>query len=113
MSNFNEEICVEKEDFKESENLASAIIIRSSTRLAEFSDGEMSDYYRGKIIPTDEAMKILNIDIPDSFEFMGRIYHKSPNGYIKDEFHRIRKEPGRKGRICKNDRINHNFPKKL
>ena len=61
-------------------------IIRSSTRLAEFSDGEMSDYYRGKIIPTDEAMKILNIDIPDSFEFMGRIYYKSPNGYIKDEF---------------------------
>ena len=61
-------------------------IIRSSTRLAEFSDGEMSDYYRGKIIPTDEAMKILNIDIPDSFEFMGRIYHKSPNGYIKDGF---------------------------
>ena len=61
-------------------------IIRSSTRLAEFSDGEMSDYYRGKIIPTDEAMKILNIDIADSFEFMGRIYHKSPNGYIKDEF---------------------------
>ena len=61
-------------------------IIRSSTRLAEFSDGEMSDYYRGKIIPTDEAIKILKSDIPDSYEFMGRIYHKSPNGYIKDEF---------------------------
>ena len=61
-------------------------IIRSSTRLAEFSDGEMSDYYRGKIIPTDEAMKILNIDSPDSFEVMGRIYHKSPNWYIKYVF---------------------------
>lgn len=61
-------------------------IIRSSTRLAEFSDGEISDYYRGKIIPTDEAMKILNIDIPDSFEFMGRFYFKSPNGYIKEGF---------------------------
>ena len=47
-------------------------IIRSSTRLAEFSEGEMSDYYRGKIISTDEALNILNIDIPDSFEFMGR-----------------------------------------
>ena len=57
-------------------------IIRSSTRLAEFSEGEMSDYYRGKIISTDEALNILNIDIPDSFEFMGRTYYKSPNGYI-------------------------------
>lgn len=61
-------------------------IIRSSTRLAEFSDGEMSDYYKGKIIPTDEALKILNIDIPETFEFMGRTYYKSPNGYIKEGF---------------------------
>ena len=61
-------------------------IIRSSTRLAEFSDGEMSDYYKGKIIPTDEALNILNIDIPDSFEFMGRTYCKSPNGYVKEDY---------------------------
>lgn len=61
-------------------------IIRSSTRLAEFSDGEMSDYYKGKIIPTDEVLKILKIDIPDSFEFMGRVYYKSPNGYIKEGY---------------------------
>ena len=61
-------------------------IIRSSTRLAEFSDGEMSDYYRGKIIPTDEALKILNIDIPETLEFMGRTYYKSPNGYVKEGF---------------------------
>ena len=61
-------------------------IIRSSTRLAEFSEGEMSDYYRGKIISTDEALNILNIDIPDSFEFMGRTYYKSPNGYIKEGY---------------------------
>ena len=61
-------------------------IIRSSTRLAEFSEGEMSDYYRGKIISTDEALNILNIDIPDSFEFMGRTYYKSPNGYIQEGY---------------------------
>lgn len=61
-------------------------IIRSSTRLAEYSDDEMSDYYRGKIIPTDKALEILKIDIPESFEFMGRTYYKSPNGYIKEEF---------------------------
>ena len=61
-------------------------IIRSSTRLAEFSDCEMSDYYKGKIIPTDEALKILNIDIPETLEFMGRTYYKSPNGYVKEGF---------------------------
>lgn len=61
-------------------------IIRSSTRLAEFSDDEMSDYYRGKIIPTDKALEILNINIPDSFDFMGRTYYKSPNGYVKEEY---------------------------
>lgn len=61
-------------------------IIRGSTRLAEFEQGEMSDYYKGKVIPTDEALKILNIDIPDSFEMMGRTYVKSPNGYIREEY---------------------------
>ena len=61
-------------------------IIRSSTRLAEFSDGEMSDFYKGKIIPTDQALEILNINIPNSFEFMGRTYYKSPNGYVKEGF---------------------------
>lgn len=61
-------------------------IIRSSTRLAEYTDGEMSNYYKGKIIPTDEALKILGIDIPNEFEYMGRTYVKAPNGYIKEEY---------------------------
>lgn len=61
-------------------------IIRSSTRLAEYSDGEMSDYYKGKIIPTDQALKILEIDIPESFEYMGRTYVKAPNGYVREEY---------------------------
>lgn len=61
-------------------------IIRSSTRLAEFSDDEMSDYYRGKIIPTDEALKILQVEVPNQFEYMGRTYCKSPNGYIREEY---------------------------
>lgn len=61
-------------------------IIRSSTRLAEFSDGEMSEYYKGKIIPTDEILNYLNIDIPETIEFMGRTYQKSVNGYIKEGY---------------------------
>ena len=61
-------------------------IIRSSTRLAEYKGNEMSDYYKGKIIPTDEALKILNIELPDSFEYMGRTYHRAVNGYIKEGY---------------------------
>lgn len=61
-------------------------IIRSSTRLADFSEGEMSDYYTGKIIPTDKALSLMGIDLPNEFEFQGRTYCKAPNGYIKEEY---------------------------
>lgn len=61
-------------------------IIRSSTRLAEYSDGEISEWYKDKIIPTDQALDILGIDTPESFEYMGEIYIKSTNGYIKEEY---------------------------
>lgn len=57
-------------------------IIRSSTRLADYSHGEMSDYYKGKIIPTDTALAFLGVDIPDKIEYEGNIYVKGVNGYI-------------------------------
>ena len=58
-------------------------IIRSSTRLADFSEGEMSDYYKGKIIPTDVALReVFNIHMPDEMEKDGQEYVKSVNGYI-------------------------------
>ena len=54
-------------------------IIRSSTRLADFSEGEMSDYYKDKIIPTDQALNIIDdkdvkrglymLSIPSNFIF--------------------------------------------
>ena len=61
-------------------------IIRNSTRLATFSDDEMSDYYKDKVVTTNKALDILGIDIPDSFEYKGSIYVKSPNGYVKEEY---------------------------
>lgn len=61
-------------------------IIRSSTRLAEYKEGEMSDYYKDKIITTDHALKILGIDIPETIEYEGNTYVKSPNGYVKEEY---------------------------
>ena len=58
-------------------------IIRSSTRLADFTNGEMSDYYKGKIIPTDQALDILEIKVPDEIEYNGITYVKTVNGYIQ------------------------------
>lgn len=60
-------------------------IIRSSTRLADFAEGEMSDFYKGKIIPTDVALKKLGIEIPNEIEVDGEIYVKTVNGYILED----------------------------
>lgn len=57
-------------------------IIRSSTRLADFSY-ELSDWYKDKIIPTDLALKEMGITLPDVLEYDGDKYVKSINGYIK------------------------------
>jgi len=60
-------------------------IIRSSTRLATF-DYEMSDFYKDKIIPTDEALSIINMNVPDTIEVNGQKYVKTINGYIDEKY---------------------------
>ena len=57
-------------------------IIRASTRLADFSRGEMSEYYVGKIIPTDIALAFLGITTPDELEYEGKTYVRAANGYV-------------------------------
>lgn len=57
-------------------------IIRSSTRLADFKHGEVSDYYKGKIIPTDVALAYMGITTPDEIEYDGNTYVRAVNGYI-------------------------------
>ena len=57
-------------------------IIRSSTRLADYSDGEMSEYYNGKILTTDMALLALGIETPEEIEYEGNTYVKGVNGYI-------------------------------
>lgn len=59
-------------------------ILRSSTRLASFGY-EMSDWYKGKIIPTDEALSHLGIDTPARIEIEGTTYVKTINGYIRED----------------------------
>ena len=57
-------------------------IIRESTRLGDFKEGEMSEWYQGKIIPTDIALAHLGINVPKEIEHDGQIYVKGVNGYI-------------------------------
>lgn len=63
-------------------------IIRNSTRIKGVNfDYEMSDYYKGKIIPTDIAANmILGIELPNEIEYEGNIYVKAVNGYILKGF---------------------------
>lgn len=57
-------------------------IIRSSTRLSSFSY-EMSDWYKDKILPTDMALKLLNMECPEEIEVDGQTYVRAVNGYIR------------------------------
>ena len=57
-------------------------IIRSSTRLADFKSGEMSEYYAGKIVPTDVALAALGIATPNEIEYEGKTYVRAVNGYV-------------------------------
>lgn len=57
-------------------------IIRSSTRLANFDDGEMSDWYEGKIVSTDMALAELGYRLPDEIEYEGKTYVRCVNGYV-------------------------------
>lgn len=60
-------------------------IIRSSTRLADFTEEEMSDYYKGKIIPTEVALKLQGIEMPIVIETDGQKYVKTMGGYIRED----------------------------
>ena len=57
-------------------------IIRSSTRLADYTPDEMSDWYADKIIPTDVALGYLKIKAPVEFEHDGKTYVRAGGGYI-------------------------------
>ena len=60
--------------------------IRNSTRLSTFSDGEMSDYYKDKILTTDQMLSIAGINVADKFDYNGSTYIKTTNGYVKEEY---------------------------
>lgn len=61
-------------------------IIRNSTRLATFEEGEMSDYYNDKVLTDGEASKILGFELPVEIEHNNKLYVKSTNGYVLKEY---------------------------
>ena len=61
-------------------------IIRNSTRLATFDDGEISDFYKDKILTDGQACKILGYELPVELEYNNNLYVKSTNGYVLKEY---------------------------
>lgn len=61
-------------------------IVRASTRLGKFSDGEKSDYYKDKIMYPFEVLKGLGIEIPKSYIGEdGNTYVITDFGYVRED----------------------------
>ena len=60
-------------------------IVRSSTRLAKFSDGEKSEYYQDKILYPFEAFKQMGINIPEFVTAEGHVYVLTDFGYVRED----------------------------
>lgn len=61
-------------------------IVRASTRLSTYKEGDISDYYKGKILFPFEAMKELGLEIPNNIEIDGVRYVRTEFGYINEEY---------------------------
>lgn len=61
-------------------------IVRASTRLAGFKEGEISDWYRDKIIFPFEVFKGMGIDIPQAVNIKGINYVKVDYGYVDERY---------------------------
>ena len=57
-------------------------IVRSSTRLATFTNGEKSEWYEDKILYPFEICQALGITLPEQFEQDGNTYVKADFGYV-------------------------------
>lgn len=60
-------------------------IVRASTRLASFSEGEKSDYYKDMIMYPFEMLDLLGIGYPERVTIDDYTYVVTDFGYIKEE----------------------------
>ena len=75
-------------------------IIRSSTRLADFSEDEMSDFYKGKIVPTELALDILGEELPEKIVYNNEVYVRSAGGYVREDLQNNRDAKRGLYRMC-------------
>ena len=75
-------------------------IIRSSTRLADFSEDEMSDFYKDKIIPTETALVMLGIETPQTIEKDGQTFVLTEGGYVREDLQNNRDAKRGLYRMC-------------
>jgi len=61
-------------------------IVRSSTRLATFKNGELSDYYLDKIMLPFTACEEAGIELPEQITKNGVTYQKMQFGYIDTKY---------------------------
>ena len=59
-------------------------IIRSSTRLARYG-AEKSDWYKDRILTTDEALSMLGESMPEEIMVDGKNYVRVVNGYVRED----------------------------
>lgn len=59
-------------------------IIRRSTRVNAL-ENKLSDFYKDKVITTDEALGMLGTIIPDEVKIDGVTYVKCQNGYVRED----------------------------
>lgn len=72
-----------QDDFDSHAKRLDSRIVRSSTRLATFEQGEFSDYYKGKVLTPEDICGHLGIELPKEIDIDGTTYVKGAFGYIK------------------------------
>jgi hypothetical protein len=74
-----------QDDFDAHSHRLNNRIIRSSTRICDFKGDAKSEYYKDKILTISEALKLINIELPDTVtDENGNVYKKATNGYISE-----------------------------
>lgn len=74
-----------QDDFDSHVKRLDSRIVRSSTRLATFSNGEKSDYYKGKVLYPFEAFEIAGIELPKEITYNKEKYVVTDFGYIRED----------------------------
>lgn len=59
-------------------------ILRSSTRLATYG-AEKSDWYKGRILTTDEVLEAEGVKMPERYYHFGVPYVRAVNGYVRED----------------------------